>query len=447
MVDENRTGKQIAKTLALPALLVISLLAARLAMQTKIGIKMSAPIKLNRSGLSVSMPSGNGWKCTEKWSFEDNSFNVSSIFAVSGLNERSYAQCRYLLAAKEDTPKERIGQEYSETKLVVTGQITTENLAVNWASIFIDSGVEIILGVCNLADGRQLEIEVLQSTDERGLAKEIFEKIVKSIKFRDNGLLQAGVRLISDIRTEGLNIVPADGMGKRPSSPFTISDSHNNIIGFTIDAMATAGTGAEANLNAADYYYLRGTVAEEQVGYFRGSGDLRQFTWRVETTSRTGRKGLEMSADAGTLTVRKFGTNSPFNRRTGKETGEYELGETAVPDIVLEPILTKVLDGNSQALIIDVIRSDGTVMPVHIEKMPPAREQTDSNYIRLDWLDGRGYWQETYYDASKKPVKIVLGQETTYTLNRSDANEIAQLFPERVNLVRDKKQLLDRENP
>ena len=69
MVDENKTGKYIAKTIALPALLVISLLAAQLVMQSKTVIRMSAPIELYRSGLSVSMPSGNGWKCKEKWSF------------------------------------------------------------------------------------------------------------------------------------------------------------------------------------------------------------------------------------------------------------------------------------------------------------------------------------------------------------------------------------------
>jgi hypothetical protein len=447
MVDENRTGKHIAKKIALPALLVISLLTARLVMQARTGIRMSAPIELNKLGLSVSMPSGNSWKCEEKWSFEDSSFNVSSIFAVSGLNDRSYAQCRYLLAAKEDTPKERLGQEYSETKLVVTGQITADNLTVNWASINTDSGIEIILGVCELAGGRQLEIEVLQNTDEPGLAKEIFEKIVKSIKFSDNGLLQAGARLISDIRAEGPNIVPADGPDKRPASLFTISDSHDKIIGFTMDAMAIVRTDAEANLNAADYYYLRGPVADEQVGFFRGSADLRQFTWRVEAISRMGSTGFEMSANAGILTVRRLRTGSPFNKRTGKETGEYELGETAVPDIVLEPILAKALDGNSQAVIIDVIRSEGVVMPAYIEKIPPAKEQADSNCIRMDWLDGRNYWQKTYYDDSKKPVKIVLGQETTFTFNRSDANEIARIFPERANLVSDKKQLLDRESP
>lgn len=443
MVDENKTPNHIAKTIALPALLVISLLTARLVMHSKTGLRLSAPIELNRSGLSISMPSGNGWQCEEKWSFENSSFNVSSIFA-NGLNDRSYAQCRYLLAADNKTPKERLGQEYSGTKLFVTGQSITGNLAVNWASANTDVGVEIVLGVCDLADGRQLEIEILQSASEQTPAKDIFEKIVKSIRFSDNKLLQAGARLISDIRDQGLDITPGDS-SKTPTSLFTIADSHNRTIGFTMDAMVLVKKDANATINAADYYYLRGTAANEQVSFFHGSADLRQFAWQVKTSSKMGNKGVEMSADSGILSVRRLRASSPFDKRTGKDTGEYELGETAVPDIVLEPILIKALDSNEQAFIIDIIRSDGDIIPAYIEKSPRSKDQTDSNSLRLELLDGRNYSQQTYYDGSKKPAKIVLTQESTYTLNRTDANEIATIFPERASLVNDKNQLLDRE--
>lgn len=442
MVNENKTGKQIAKTIALPALLVISLLAARLVMHSKTAIKMSTPIELNRSGLSLSMPSGNGWQCKEKWSFEDNTFIISSLFAVSGITDRAYAQCRYLLAAGEETPAQRLGSEYSETKLVATGQSAAGNLTANWAIMNTDSGIDIILGICDLADGRQLEIEVLQNESEQHTEKDVFEKIFKSVQFSDNGLLQAGARLISSIRNEGLVVAPDDSS----ASLFTIADPHNKIIGFTMDAMALVKTDANALIDAADYHYLPGTLSyNEQVSYFRGDANLLQFNWRVETSSRTGRRGIEMTADAGILKVHRLQAASPFDRQTGKKTGEYELGKTAVPDIALDPILVRVLDINEQAVIIDVIRSDGIVMPVYIEKSPPAKNQTDSNSLRLEWLDGRSYWQQTCYDSSKKVTKIILGQEITYTLNASDANEIAGLFPERANLVSDKKPLLNRD--
>jgi hypothetical protein len=443
MVDENKAPNHIAKTIALPALLVISLLTARLVMHSKTGLRLSPPIELNRSGLSVSMPSGNGWQCEEKWSFEDSNFIVSSI-SGTGLNDMSYAQCRYLLVGGTETPQERLSQKYSETKLIVTGQSTEDSLTVNWATINTDSGVEIILGICDLADGRQLEIEVLQSASEQNPAKDIFEKIIESIRFSDNGLLRAGARLISDIRDHGLDITPGDS-SKTPTSLFTIADSHNRTIGFTMDAMVLVKKDANTTIDAADYYYLKGTAVNEQVSFFHGSTDLRQFAWQVKTSSRMGNKGVEMSADSGILSVRRLQARSPFTKRTDRDTGEYELGETAVPDIILEPVLIKALDSNEQAFVIDIIRSDGDIIPAYIEKYPPIKGQTDSNSIRLELQDGRNHSQQTYYNSEKKPAKIVLTQESTYTLNRTDVNEIATIFPERANLVNDKKQLLDRE--
>jgi hypothetical protein len=105
-----------------------------------------------------------------------------------------------------------------------------------------------------------------------------------------------------------------------------------------------------------------------------------------------GSKGLEMTADSGVLTIRRSLAGLAINRRTGKETGEYELSEAAVPDIILGPVLTKVLDSSGQAVIIDVIRSEGIITPAYVEKTPPAKGQTDSNSVRMEWLDGRGYW-------------------------------------------------------
>ena len=392
MVDENKTGKHIARTIAMSALLVISLLVARLVMHSKTGLRMSAPIELSRSGLSLSMPSGNGWKCEEKWTYENNVFSASSILVAGGVTNQSYAQCRYLLATRAGTPQERLDEEHAEAKTTETGQITADQLTVNWASVNTEAGVEIILGVCELAAGRQLEIEVLQMAEEQGLAKQVFEKIVKSIRFSDNGFLQAGAQLLSEIRDERAKGVLAGDADGQTVSLFAVVDPRGRTIGFTMDAMAAIQTDANTTVNAADYYYLRGPVPDEQVSFFRGGADLRQFTWRVESKSRMGSKGLEMTADSGVLTVRRSLAGLAINRRTGKETGEYELSEAAVPDIILGPVLTKVLDSNGQAIIIDVIRSEGIITPAYVEKTPPAKGQTDSNSVRMEWLDGRGYW-------------------------------------------------------
>jgi hypothetical protein len=445
MVTDNKKGRYVAEKIALPAILVISLLAARLVVGLRSVIRLSVPLELSHSGLSVSMPSGNGWQCEEKWMYEEAGFTFSSALSVAqssrGGIKQAYARCHYLLAPQRDTLQERISQEATDLggKVVETGQVSVGSLIVDWAMIKADAGergtFEIIFGVCPLAAGRQLEIEVFQTEEEQGLAQQVFDKIAKSIRFSDNGLLQAGVQVVSEVREAGLSGILASD--DRPVSLFILADAHSLAIGFTMDAMAATQTDTNTAVKAASYLYMRGPVADEQVEFFRGDGAFEQFTWRVESNSRVGSKGIEMVGQAGMLVVRHL--------RADREESKYMLGGAAVPDIVIDPVLAKVLDGDGQAIVVDVIRSDGTITPVYVERMDPAVGQADSNAVRVEWLDGRGLWQQIYYDSSKKPVRTVLGRESTYTLNRADANEIAEKFPERAYLVRDRSQLLDRE--
>jgi len=455
MVADNKTGRYIAEKIALPVILVISLLAARLVVGLRSAIRLSAPLELSRSGLSVSMPLGNGWQCEEKWRYGDAGFTVSSAFSVTqssrgGINQ-AYARCHYLLAPQVGTLQERVKREAADLggEAVETGQVTVGSLVVDWARIKADAGergpFEIIFGVCPLAAGRQLEIEVIQTEEEQGLAQQVFDKIVKGIRFSDNGLLQAGARIVSEVRGAGLNgILASDG---RSISLFIIADARGQAIGFTMDAMATAQTDTNTTVKAANYLYMREPMADEQVEFFRCDGAFEQFTWRVESNSRAGSKGIEMEGEAGVLVVRHLTSTSSVESRADSDENRYTLGGAAVPDIIIDPVLTKMLDGDRQAIVIDVIRSDGTITPVYVEKMAPAKGETDSNAVRVEWLDGRGLWQQVYYDGSKKPVRMVIGREDTYMLNRADANEIAETFPERAYLVRDRSQLLDRDGP
>jgi hypothetical protein len=436
MVTGNGTGRYVIEKGALLAILAISLLTAWLAVEMRSVTRLSAPIELSHSGLSISMPSGNGWRCEGKWIYDDDGFTISSIFAIGAGPGRSFVRCRYLLARQRLTPLERFSEEAAAIngELVETGQITAGQLVVDWARIkgdtkrVVSGPFEMVLGVCELPAGRQLEIEVLQTTDERDMVQSIFERIAKGVRFSDNGLLQAGEQIVSQARISSPNEVANDSR----LTFFILADSRGRTIGFTMEATAVQ-TGEQSAIKAAGYYYIRGPVPSEEVSVFRGDIAFEKFTWRVETSSPAGRKGIEIESDSGVLTVR--------NLRAGGKESEYTLGGAAVPDIVLEPVLRKMLDSEPQEIVIDVIRSEGTVVPMYVEKM----NQADGNSIRIELLDGRGFWQRTYYDNTRQPVKILLEQENTYTLQRADANEIAEAFPERSDFVRDKGQLLDRE--
>jgi hypothetical protein len=458
MAVGNRTGRNIAEKTALFAIFIISLLTAWLVTEMRSVIRLSAPIELSRCGLSVSMPSGNGWQCEKKWIYDGDSFALSSVLAVGGGTSRSYARCRYLLAAQKSTLQERFEQEASAVggELLQTGRQTVEQLVVDWAKIegSVPGKVkrqgrqqgrsqmtisiepvpfEMIFGVCELGGGRRLEVEIFQTADERELLQEVFELIAKSIRFSNDGLLEAGIGLVKEVRDSAPRNIKESGSEGRPIF-FVITDARGKSIGFTMDVTVVSQADANSEIKAASYYYSRGTAADEQISLFRGDLPFDKFTWRAESSSRAGRKGTEITAAEGILMVRKL--------QGGGEESEYALGGAAVPDIVIEPVLVKMLDSDLKAVIIDVIRPDGTIAPVFVEKMD---QQADSNALRVELLDGRGIWQQIYYDSSKKPIKIIIEQEETYTLRRADSDEIEKMFPERADLIRDRSRLLDHE--
>jgi hypothetical protein len=454
MVAENKTGRYLAEKLALPVILVISLLAARLVVEMRTAIRLTTPIELSGSGLSVSMPHGNGWQCEEKWMYDDTSFTVSSIFSVDGARNEAYARCRYELvsAANAGTLAQRVRNEAaavggSSAQLgpIQTGRLAAGPLAVDWAGIKADLGhrgrFEVIFGDCHLSAGRRLEIEVFQTTEEPGLAQQVLEKIVEKIRFSDNGLLQAGADVVSEVRAAEL--VPnasalrqAQDQADGKTILFVISDTRGQVIGFTMDAMVATKTDANVVIKAASYFYVRGRIPDERVGSFFSDNTFNRFNWRIENSSRTGSRGIDMTAQEGILTVSHL--------RAGRKNNEYLLGAAAVPDIdiVLEPILKNVLDGSRPEIIIDLIKTDGTIVPISIKK-----EATDNNSVKAELLDGQGNWQQIYYTSSKERSRIIYGQENSYTLQRADANQITVLFPEQAYLVRDQKQFLEREVP
>ena len=390
------------------------------------------------------MPSGNGWQCEGKWKYDDDGFTISSAFAVGAGTNQSYTRCHYLLASRQLTPEERFGEVSAGIggEVVEMSQTTTGPFVVDWAKITGDAGFEMMFGVCSLPAGRELEIEVLQTADEDGLAKSIFERIVKNIRFSDNGLLQAGEDVAREVRGS------APGMENQPVSFFILTDAHGQAIGFTMDAI-TVQKDKDPAIKAASYYYIRGGSApEEEVGIFSGDKTLSRFAWKIESSSRAGSKGIEMTADANTMVVR-----FAAGRQAGRKESKYTLGEAAVPNTILDLALKKMLDSNRQQIIVDLIRPDGTITPMLIEKLEPAKkpaqarqdEQPASYALRTEMLDGRGHWQKIYYDGNKQIIRVLLGQGNTYTLRRADANEITKMFPERADLVRNQGQLLDRD--
>jgi len=175
--------------IALLGIFIVALLIARIIVVSKSALVLSEPIKLTQAGLSVSMPAGNGWKSEKQWKYHENSFSLSSGFALGPGRPTAWAHCRYLLAAETTTPQMRFEQKAFEVegRIVKTDQTQTDTLIFDWALIEKpQTPLSFIFGTAKLPNNHQLDIEVRQVMGDAEMDELAFKRIVKTLSFKDN---------------------------------------------------------------------------------------------------------------------------------------------------------------------------------------------------------------------------------------------------------------------
>lgn len=435
----DKTGKMkkyAADKIALLGLLIVALLIARFIIASRSAIVLSGPIKLPNGGLSVSMPTGNGWQSDKQWRYEENGFTLSSFFAPGSGSVTTLTRCRYLLAATKTTADTILGQMASDVDGVIekTDQIPTGEISVDWAHIKNKKNLlEVFFGTVRLPDNRRLDIEVHQTTGDAGLAEQAFKQIANSIIFKGNQLLKAGSKIVSEIKTKGLDNLLHD---KNQQTLFLIKDTAKQPIGFTMDTRTDSDKNAQPNIQAASFYYFRGRFPQEQASFLKSSNNLGEFTWKSETTSLTDRSNSELSLDkTGIMTVRQ--SNAPAREKN------YQLSTAAIPDIFLDLLFSQMLDSNYKKIIVDTIGAEGKITPVLISRIEPediAPPPTTNRYeekalyvLDMELLDGRGFSERVYLDKQKQISKILLQHRAVYLLERTNPETILRQFPERAD--------------
>ncbi len=175
--------------IALLGLFIVALLIAYIIVVSKSALVLSEPIILTQTGLSVSMPAGNGWKSEKKWKYHENAFSLSSNFALGSSRPIAWARCRYFLAAEPTTPQMRFEQKALEVegRIVKMDQMRIDTLIIDWALIEKpQTPLSFIFGTANLPNNHQLDIEVHQVMGDTEMAERTFKGIVKTLSFKDN---------------------------------------------------------------------------------------------------------------------------------------------------------------------------------------------------------------------------------------------------------------------
>ena len=425
--------------MALLGLFILALLAARLVVALKSAVLLSEPIELPRSGLSLSVPMGNGWYSEEKWECQENTFVVSSVLSLASDNPVAQARCRYLLAAEPTAHRIRFEQRASEVDgtIVKTDQTQTAALTIDWAHIEKpEILLDMFMGTAELPNKRQLDIEVNQITGDTELAEQTFRAIVTSLDFQDNHLLGAGAEIVETIKRKGL----AGFLDSQDRQTFyLVQDSMGRAVGFASDVLTDSGSDAPFNMQTAGFSYIEGRHTVEQATSFQCTDKLDEFVYRSQARGTAGRIAAQIVLDkTGTMTVTRSGVQP--------EEKNYRLGPAAIPDVFLDQILGQMLDSGKEEIVVDVVDARGKITPTFVSRIETAKDDPggrDAVYVfKLELLDGRGFYEQLYLNEQKQTYRMFLQQEDTYIVEQTTAEDIIREFPEYAQYVLRNRQIL-----
>jgi hypothetical protein len=474
------TRSRWADKIAFFGLFIAVLLIAYLLVIWRSAIALSEPIELNCAGLSVCIPTGVGWRSENRWKYQQNAFSLDSFFNLGPGSVTTIVSCRYLLAATKTAPEvlfEKKASAVGGSKIAKTGQIEIgrpgpsfakgpQNKSIHtidWAHI---KGSKIpfdtFFGVAQLPNNRRLDIEVYQAAGDTDLAEGIFNSVIDSLKFTDNQLLEAGSKIVAEIKGKGLDSFLASvGNKLAPSgveagqewdreSFFLIKDARERTIGFTMEVLSSPEPG---RFGAESFYYIRGRHDHEQVTFFQSGNSLTEFVWKSETSSPSGRSGAE-------LVLRKNGimTVKEFDLQVKEKT--YQISPAAIPDVFGEFVLGQMLDTNEMEILVDIIEPDGKITPTLVSRTdahsPAALQSQNSEadvakeetvYVfKMEFLDGQGFSEQVYLDGRRRISRMLLQQESTYTFERTGAENILREFPEQGSYILQRKDKILEQN-
>jgi hypothetical protein len=440
MDDINESKKLKADKIALLGLFIIALLVARLIVGLRSAVVLSEPIELPHTGLKISIPVGNGWRSKKLWLCQEDGFVLNSQFTLNSSNLTALAICKYRFFADGTLPDERFKQRAVKVDGVIvnTDKIQMDTLGVEWAHIEKpEVNINIFMGTVELPNNRQLDIEVSENTGDFKLTEEVFSSIVKSINFHNNRLLEKGAEIVTGLKNKGINSF-VNSQGRKAF--FLVADSSKHPIGFIMEVLVSYRFYEKFNIRGAGLVYIRGRNTQERATTFKSDNSFDKFAWKSEThSSGLGRSGTEINLDeGGQMTVEKIDEESRQK--------SYYLSAAAIPEILLEELFLQILDSGEKEIIIDKIEANGKITPTFISRIEPGDDSAADNeaayILKLEFLDGRDFYQLIYFNDRKQPYKKLLRQENVYVLTSTTIEDIKKEFPERADILPDANKMI-----
>ena len=374
------------KTLGCFLLLVLSVIGAYFTSFRTVEVIVGHPIELTYTGFSASLPEGVGWQTpSQTWTFsqEKNLFMIASYFSDSHRTEGGITW-RYLIERQLNDPEQMLKNKARnyESEIKRAGEITNRGMTLHWANMYVvPRQVNIYYGVLALHNGRCAELEIIAS-DSR-LADGVFKAAAAKFSFEPLPYLFSGQRLINE--TISNQLIHASRhkqedyfLYRIPSAPIGFSASVTQRKTSPTDIISI---GSVILLEVSNQPIIQSNVFECPL-------DMREFSWNI--TQQVGQTGAVATRllhyeKSGTLEI-----TSANNISTGKT-----VGPAAFPEMLQDFLIRELIASDIQECLIDLITSQGQIIPVFISKSTrgPALHQ-----VLIQYLSNPNLAEEIYID-------------------------------------------------
>lgn len=401
--DKSKYGKE---ELALLAIFALGLLLSYILVVNRSQIKLSAPISLHGSGLSIRIPAGNSWQSSNQWQLNsnENSLDLSSTLQIGNQVEGRFI-CRYAMALEKIPAQERLRQDFGGDQGMVSaeGVISLDEIDIFWYQISMDGGMaDTFVAEGDLPNGRALKMFFYAAADVE-TAEILLQSVCKSLELEPNDLLEKGKEFVDHLKDIGVSDLTAGGKGEGNSWGYLLNntDENGDYAGFAIDTFEPGGVQYEwGDVRGESFYHSKSPNGLNSNSIYAIDDRFDRMVWQTKLSGRRGRNEetieIELAGD-GVMRVTRL--------RPAKE-DVYWPGGAAIPKILIDSAVRAFIDYGEGDVLLDVISARGTIVPTLLKRLEavdfPEIEGVEVSYcVSMDFVQRKQY---ILFDADKNIV-------------------------------------------
>jgi hypothetical protein len=423
--------------IAFLVLLIAGLICAEFIVSSRNSFKLSKPVSLNGTGLSVSIPAGGGFRPTsDGFSYTDNEFRLGSVLQA-GKDAGLSVYWRYFILPAEQTASERFISDANSIDGIIESSQTKQFDQFSFECVRIvakKNAIVLLSGTAQLPDGRTLTLEVMQKSRDFNFADKVFDSVIESASFNPENPLADGIKFLDNFKQKNLAGIVSK---KKEQNYYYIQDFTDRKLGFSTDADGIMSDGKNNSIAAAGLYFLHsGRISHAEQDFFTAEPNLHTFKWANRQSdlliNREIPTGIELDAE-GMITVRKTNRLQTFKQSS-----------SMLPEMLFDAAVEDFLRSDFNSVMLDMLLSDGRIRPAIIKKAGPNDyPQLKAAFAaEIEFFDAGTANQTVYFDSKGRIILSEVRGSFSYRLQRTEKEKLAADFPQWLDKIEQLEQYI-----